>query len=452
MPNIYESWDLSIPEILPRSTLYQIEAIGIGTPLVESLTGYFARLSEAHCLIPGVLMEKKFAPLLNKTYGGTLNKIYKFTGAINGTGIMAADLVQALQNLTLRNDLEFLTLLNWSELLPSRNLLRSVRAWCPACYKEWYQTSQIVYEPLLWVFDVVKVCPYHKQKLSQKCPHCNETNYTLAWQSRPGYCSKCGDWLGSQVDTDIATSKILSQAELEFEIWVATTIGELLAYTPHLKFPLSKENIAKALYAYIEQVTEGNMAAFARLLQIPKNTLWFWCKGESQPSLQALLKICYSLKISILDFLIAGIESASSLKKNRLLPVQAQTKPRASSKPFDTDKVKKYLTTMLMSNEYPPPSMEEVARRINCDRRTIFRHFRDLCSAISAKYIQYRKACYSENVEICCKEVREITTKLHTIGDYPSEARVSAFMSKPGYLRNKKVRAALSEIRQELGL
>jgi hypothetical protein len=41
----YESWDLEKPSIPDRSRLYQLEPIGIGTPHVESLTGYISRLS-----------------------------------------------------------------------------------------------------------------------------------------------------------------------------------------------------------------------------------------------------------------------------------------------------------------------------------------------------------------------------------------------------------------------
>ena len=43
----YESWDLKKLVIPSRSRLYQLEPIGIGTPLVESLTGYISRLAEA---------------------------------------------------------------------------------------------------------------------------------------------------------------------------------------------------------------------------------------------------------------------------------------------------------------------------------------------------------------------------------------------------------------------
>jgi len=48
----YEEWDVSIPPLPSRSRLYRLEPIGIGTPYVESLTGYIARLAETHCITP----------------------------------------------------------------------------------------------------------------------------------------------------------------------------------------------------------------------------------------------------------------------------------------------------------------------------------------------------------------------------------------------------------------
>ncbi|MEH2128735.1 TniQ family protein [Nostoc sp.] len=448
----YELWNFKLPLIPPRSHLYHIEPIGIGTPLLESLTGYVARLAEAHCLPPGVLMERELTSVFNKTYGSNnLHKIYPFTGALNGTGVMAADLRQALQILTLRNDLQFLTLLTWSELLPSRNLLRSIRAWCPTCYEERRTTSQLVFEHLLWSLDVVKVCPHHQQKLSQKCPHCCQTNYVLAWRSRPGYCSKCLKWLGMPLDTQISAHQNLEEHDLQFEIWIAQSVGELLAKAPYLTPLPLKDSIAKALCSYVSQVAEGNVAAFARQLQIPRNTVWVWCKGENQPSIKALLQICYCLKISLLDFLIQGVKSANSFQAVRLLPLQSKPQTRASAKSFDANKVQQNLEAVLESNDSPSPSMEEVARRLECDRRTIFRHFPSLCRAISAKYLNDRKAIFLRNVQQSCDEVRRIALSLHNQGVYPSEARVSEQMSMPGYLRYKEVRTALQDIQCQLG-
>ncbi len=41
----YESWDLKKVSIPSRSHLYQLEPVGIRTPMVESLTGYIRKIS-----------------------------------------------------------------------------------------------------------------------------------------------------------------------------------------------------------------------------------------------------------------------------------------------------------------------------------------------------------------------------------------------------------------------
>jgi hypothetical protein len=64
----YESWDLTLPTLSRRSRLYQLEPIGIGTPMVESLSGYLARLAEAHCLSPYLLDLKEVAPLVGRRH------------------------------------------------------------------------------------------------------------------------------------------------------------------------------------------------------------------------------------------------------------------------------------------------------------------------------------------------------------------------------------------------
>lgn len=151
-----------------RSRLYCIRSECIGTHLTESIISYLARLAQEYCLPPGVLMEKEISPIINRAYGGGhLNRIYEATAALNGTGIMASSLVDALEKLTKRKDLRFLTLLPWAELLPSRKLLRRHRAWCSQCFEEWKQNEQNIIEPLLWSLEVVKVCPNHYQLLNQ---------------------------------------------------------------------------------------------------------------------------------------------------------------------------------------------------------------------------------------------------------------------------------------------
>ncbi len=57
-------WDVTPLPMLPRSTLYALVPIGMGTPLVESLTSYITRLAEAHSVFSGLLMQKVIVPLV----------------------------------------------------------------------------------------------------------------------------------------------------------------------------------------------------------------------------------------------------------------------------------------------------------------------------------------------------------------------------------------------------
>ena len=51
---------LNLDNIAPHqfSELYSLNPIGIGQPLIESLTSYISRLAFAHCVYPGILMER----------------------------------------------------------------------------------------------------------------------------------------------------------------------------------------------------------------------------------------------------------------------------------------------------------------------------------------------------------------------------------------------------------
>lgn len=62
---LFDSWSLSSSPIPPRSRLYSLEPIGIGTALVESLSGYVARLAEAHSVSVGDLVGRVLSDVAN---------------------------------------------------------------------------------------------------------------------------------------------------------------------------------------------------------------------------------------------------------------------------------------------------------------------------------------------------------------------------------------------------
>src|SRR5260370_42584393 len=59
-------WHLTSIALPERSTLYAPAPIGVGTAGCESLTSYLARLAEAHCVYPGVLLQQMIVPLMTE--------------------------------------------------------------------------------------------------------------------------------------------------------------------------------------------------------------------------------------------------------------------------------------------------------------------------------------------------------------------------------------------------
>ncbi len=434
----------------PRSRLFCLEPAGLKTKLREGLISFIIRLAEAHCLPVGILMEREIAPILARMHGGgNLHKIYNHTAALNSTGVMASSLACALEELTGQENLELLTLVPLSELLTSRNLLRRNRSWCPLCYENWCKTKQTVYEPLLWSLVIVKVCPLHCCVLSEICPHCDQTNLPLAWHSRSGYCSKCQHWLGSSFANLPKNFEELSESELGVLVWIANSVGDLLASTPNLTSPITNVSLAQAFRAHVNIASNGNIAEFARQLQLPRNTVWLWCNGRNLPQLDTWVQICYRLNRSLLEFLTQQPEQGTSIGPAKTL-LSFQTKPKAEARAIDTNALEDQLEEVFLDHKCPPLPMEQVARQMGIHRKTIFRLFPEVCRAISAKYDSFQKARHRREVEQSREEVKQAVLKLHKAGLHPSEGRVAQMMNRPGYLRYKQVRAAIAEAKLEL--
>lgn len=519
-----ELCNLQLPKIPRRTRLYHLEPIGIETPYVESLTSYITRLAEAHSLTTDVLVMREILPLIKKAdvadsrYEDFSHAYPAYVGissrAINGTGSVARNSVKVLENLTSQNNLQFLTMLTFAEIISKLDLLRPFKAWCPICYEERSLAKQIVYEPLIWTLNLVTICPHHYQPLSTHCPHCHKTNNLLESHSRPGYCSKCREWLGSNKLVKAYDNKIspLSEKSLNWELWVIQNIGELIAKAPILpNFP--RASITKAISSYINLLTQGNITSFASMLGKPKPTVADWASGKSIPIFSTLLQVCSKLEISVLNFLyikaISGNleflpkqpekqkETQSSdcprprfdLKKiEEILLLALQENPPVSLldikkrlqfkscgifyesfpelsykislryksyiqqlKELKHHKIRNDLLLELDSDEYPPPSLKEVGRRSGVSLSTLYNYNRDLCHKISAKYTNYCHEICLKNEEEIRQQVRWAVFELHAKGIKPNSGKVGSLLTKPGIMRNKIAIETLYELLSELG-
>ncbi len=231
-----ELWSPKPLELPLRSRLFYLEPIGVGNPYTESLASYLNRLAQEHCLTSQKLIMGQIAPLIltSEDKSELLRKsVSHLLGnsdakpAINGMREMTDQLVTVLEQLTMRQDLRFLTLLSWKGMISERALFRNYRACCPCCLEEWKQNKKTIYEPLLWSFKDVEVCLRHEQRLIDECPHCKSRLPVFARISSPGFCSRCYGWLGNNGQTT---------EEIEKYRVVIEGIGDLMAVTPQLKY------------------------------------------------------------------------------------------------------------------------------------------------------------------------------------------------------------------------
>jgi hypothetical protein len=195
-PSGFETWNVDLPRLPGRSRLYSLRPIGVGTWEAESLSSYVARLSQAHAVELHDLMRSEVYPRMEPR-----RSLRRW--ALNGSGPMAQKAVQALEDLTGRGDLRYLTFMPWAQVINATPMLRREKAWCPHCYAEWQRRGETVYEPLLWTITRVERCLRHGTALASECPFpaCRAQSSPLSSRSRPGFCGMCGEWLGTDATT-----------------------------------------------------------------------------------------------------------------------------------------------------------------------------------------------------------------------------------------------------------
>lgn len=459
--DVYETWDLESVPIPTRSTLYALAPMGVGTAFGECLTSYIARLASAHCVSAGTLLDKIIVPLLpspsptergcwtgrsgfdlfhHPSLGMDKHKIY----LINANGPYAIYTVQAIEQLTLRTDPRHLTLLPLGDVLASRGLLRPMKAWCSACYEEWRISGQVIYDPLLWIFQEVTICIRHQRRLSTRCSRadCARLLPTLAWRSRPGYCPFCHSWLGCASPEQVPP---LREGELAWQQWATQSLGTVLAILPVIAVPPTRERLSQVLISLVEHVAKGNISAFARTLNTSRTTIDDWYLGKGRPQIALLLRLCYRFSLS-LDDVLTGQALQPQFRDDMPPAFLPPRRPVA----IDTVQISQSLEQVVTRSESPPPSMNEVARRLGHRSPTLYKINPIACHAIANRYREYCWRLREKRLQGYRDEIRQIALGLQTQGLSLTQRNFARHLIQPAILCRPEVRAFLREVRREL--
>lgn len=414
---------------IDRSSVYNIAPIGIGTPFVESLSGYLSRIASLHLIRSGDLIGKIITPMLNKRYlnnqvfrGG--DGLYKSSNGINGIGILAQEITNILEELTFRTDIKSTTLLNWSDVLPTRGLLKKQRAWCSSCYMDDLSNKRMIYERLIWNFKLVNFCTKHNHYLSLRCPFCNKANPTLTRKSRPGYCSICEKWLGF-----IPNNLNLSSAHENYVF--ANMIEELVSQSNIYRTEKSSICVVYAINYYINKCFEGKSSRMAKELNIPLSTLNTWLSGESLPEIKSLIKICEFLGVYLSEFLIKKkVDCKVKVMKHSII----RESERKERKRHNHQEIKEYLNFVI--NNKLSLSISKIAANLGCDRKLLSQRYPKECNKIKNNFNKHLEDIKKRRDIEKFKKVEEAFYLITRKGEYPSRREMEKIIGK-GVLREK---------------
>jgi transcriptional regulator with XRE-family HTH domain len=452
-----ELWNAEPPVHQPHSQLYHLDPIGVGSPLVESLTGYVVRLASEHSVHPSALVRNQILPLLNRpSFSRDGHPVSTFWGQqsvpLNGLTATASSFVQALEQLTQRRDLSLLTMLPYKEVLSDRALLRRTKAWCSLCYEEWRETKQIIYDPLLWTLSVITACSKHRQPLQQYCPNpnCARMQYLLTTRGQSGYCAWCGRWLGN---TSLSSHAQVTDEERTSQQQTGAMVGALLAATAGFPAELRKETLISSISVCVQTVAKGKPSVFARLLQVQPSTIWEWQHARKVPQLGMLVKISALLEVPLFNLLTAtNVEIDVSVDHRKPLETTLPAKSRKRRRRKVTKKrLRSALEAVIQHPTDPPPSMREVAESLKYSASYLARVFPELCKKISARHTHYQTEKGVERHQRLCEEVQQAIQLLHAQGRYPSKRQVSKLLTAPGSFLEPEVYRTWKETIQQLG-
>jgi transcriptional regulator with XRE-family HTH domain len=418
------------------SVLYPIPPIGVGEGHVESLTSYIIRLAEAHCVRTGDLFSNILFPYLNKSYmlkGGY--RFYTSAHLINGVTGIAYEFIEMLTNFTGIKFIDELTLIRFKNVLPTRGLLRSNKAWCPYCIDEMGNESSVVFEPLAWSLQAITVCLKHLVPIEDNCPSCGNKFLSLDGRSISGHCPKCNGWLGKP-----STSCGARSVE-DWEIYKAKLIHELFASGMEFN---NKKNVAWTLSRLVATYTDGNVSEFAKLLGVPKTTLWGWYGGKNLPTLEDVLRICNKCDVNLISFYSGnrGLNNHGFVLAAKRINKQDVC---LTSKPIQ--KIGKSLKRLLMNRESMCMNVTHIARKLRCNKKTLYKYYKTLCKYQTRMNRYYQTASKGIRLTKLNAEICRAFTDLVGQGQTPTVSMIEKQLNRPNALREEPIKDFYERLR-----
>lgn len=359
----------------PRTTLHALPPIGTGTPEVESLTSYVARLAHSHSMTA-----QKLTDWVLDHFGEEVCAKYAWhQRSLSGASDQSELWASRLAELTGVENLDRLTLSPWRHLVGTPGLAPKSDRWCPCCLEEDREEGREPYLRLAWDVAPVTACSKHRVELVSTCPHCERSNVrNRASIVVPGYCTHCGGFLGDAQAEDATPERL----------WVARTVGQMVAKAPQV----NDEGRLPLIETVIERMAYGRMTQFASRYGFSKSGVSHWLNNGGLPNLKAWLTIGLHGGIG-LDRLFAGeVEDWVMPIDPPQLSIDLGSSPRAGivSRELDWEAIRAELRKMLLT--LTPISISEAAQQLGVGRKHLYLRANAEARALAERHSRYRAA------------------------------------------------------------
>lgn len=433
-----------------RSRLYCLAPYEIETIWRESLTGYINRLGWTHHVSPRALAAEMITPFLKNNLKSTLPTAAMFgtheAMSLNGAGSLASAGVALLNKLTGRTDLHLLTLPWWVGNLPRRGQLRATPAWCPLCLAEWKNSSRPFYQPLLWMFQIVTICPRHQSPLLDRCPFCQKHQLILASNNtQSGECTSCGGFLGE--DSKSLSRRSGHEQQMVWQAWVISVLEELLP-TSQASGQLQWEPFFSHLAAYLKE--HQAYSKLARVAGITRQALHHWVKSDDPyvPTFQTLLQFCYACNITPLQVMRNELDHFQQITEQETENDSFRPQ-RPIRRIVDRQRCQTLLQAVLEGKE-EPMGTSQAAQRLGYDEHSLMEHFPQECAEITRRAKAYRKQRREQGLVLMREQVRQATLTVRASGIYPSQDAIQSLLPR-GTMRMQAARVVWRTTLSEMG-
>jgi DNA-binding phage protein len=446
---IRKLWHNVLPDadIASRSQLYSLVPCQIGTVFRESLTGYINRLAETHHVSARALMGEVIAPRLEEQLlPAAPLAVFISQGmmGLNGRGVLGQSCAAILERLTVQTDVHRLTLSWWVGDLSPRRQLRVTPAWCTTCLFEWKSNGYPIYQPLLWMLQMVAICPQHGNLLMERCPHCHKRPKVIGTtKARLGACTHCAGWLGAR--SQAQHEEELPDELITWQRWLIHALEELHALSLVAGQPQWKpffRNLARCLKE------ERGYSTVAHLAGLSRENLHRWVSEEHAyaPTFEAICKFCYACNVTPWQVMTNQLESLQQTIRNRAAAYPPR--PRYRHHRVDQERCQALFNEVLDGRE-APLGVSEMAKRLGYGVRQLRYYFPQECAVVTLRAREYRKQRKEYRLAQTREQVRQAMLSLHAQGMYPSQRKLRSLLG--GLMRAPEARETWHTTLRELG-